>query len=286
MSNFSATEEDGVESFLIPGPTGTGKTATMECAAEYLGVPIQVVNTINLVPQGYVGTTIEDELFSLISANGFRPELYNRCILVFDEFDKLGKDSLEEKITLTHIFLKLIEGGTFPINKQYKDYKVNTRMFNKVFLGAFTDAFSGKDKQMGFGTVREKKEAEKFSLQKLIDSGYFDRELLTRINYYFPYYELDDDTKLHVILDSRLSTFLKKKERFQREYGVTITGDEEFARGIIDALKKGDQSVRDLNNLISNALLKPQREIMMHRGAYKYLVLNGDTVVNKTFELK
>ena len=287
MSNFTASVEDGVESFLIPGPTGTGKTATMECAAEYLGVPIVVANTINLVPQGYVGTTVEDVLYSLISANGFREELYNRAIIVFDEFDKLGKDSLDEKVTLTNIFLKLIEGGDFPISKEYKTYKVNTRMLNKVFLGAFTEAFANnKERHMGFATdtKQEKKEA-RFSEQRLIDAGYFDRELLTRINYYFPYYELDDDTKLHVILNSKLSTFLKKKQRFEREYGVTITGDEEFARGVIEALKKGDKSVRDLNNLISNALLKPQREIMRNKGSYKQLRLTGDTVLNKTFEL-
>ena len=287
MSNFTAKVEDGVESLLIPGPTGTGKTATMECAAEYLGVPIVVANTINLVPQGYVGTTVEDVLYSLISANGFREELYNRAIIVFDEFDKLGKDSLDEKVTLTNIFLKLIEGGDFPISKEYKSYKVNTRMLNKVFLGAFTEAFEGKKtRQMGFASTEpvDKKE-ERFSEQKLIDSGYFDRELLTRISYYFPYYELDDDTKLHVILHSKLSTFLKKKQRFEREYGVSITGDEEFARGVIDALKKTNKSVRDLNNLISNALLRPQREIMKHPTSYKKLVLSRDTVLDKTFDL-
>ena len=84
--NYTSSPLFGTESILIPGPTGTGKTATFNCAAKYFDVPFRNINTCNLVPEGIVGTTLEDE------------------------FDKIGVDKLDTKTSLVNIFLKALEG--------------------------------------------------------------------------------------------------------------------------------------------------------------------------------
>ena len=78
---------------------------------------------------------------------------------------------------------------------------------------------------------------------------------------------------------------MKKKKRFEREYGITITGEEEFARALVEKLNKEDKSVRDLNNMIAKVLLAPQREIIKNLGKYKVLQLDGDTPITKKFNL-
>jgi hypothetical protein len=77
-----------------------------------------------------------------------------------------------------------------------------------------------------------------------------------------------------------------KKDRFRDQFGVEITGDEEFALGVLEALKKDDKSVRDINNVISSALLDIEFEVLNKPGKYKKLVLTRDTVKNNTFDLK
>ena len=57
IMNYRATPEDGTESILIVGPTGTGKTETVKAGSEYLDLPFIPVNSANLVPQGIKGTS-------------------------------------------------------------------------------------------------------------------------------------------------------------------------------------------------------------------------------------
>lgn len=289
VSNYYATPEDGTESILIPGPTGTGKTATMEVAAEYLGLPYANVNTVNIVPQGIVGTSLEDVLLSLIDSCNGKKELYSKAIITFDEFDKVAKDQMDLRDSIKKILLKFIEGSVFPITSQQNgNYTFDTTMLSKVFLGAFTEAFENKyhSNPIGFNSsITQSNPSKDFDINLLYKYGYFDRELITRIQHVIPYYELTDEDKYHVILDSKLSTFMKKKKRFEREYGITITGEEEFARALVEKLNKEDKSVRDLNNMIAKLLLAPQREIIKNLGKYKVLQLDGDTPITKKFNL-
>ena len=112
--NYTSNPIYGTESILIPGPTGTGKTATFNCAAKYFDVPFRNINTCNLVPEGIVGTTLEDEFEALISECNGNMKLAEKAILVFDEFDKIGVDKLDTKTSLVNIFLKALEGGKIP----------------------------------------------------------------------------------------------------------------------------------------------------------------------------
>ena len=58
--NYTAIDGEPVESILLVGPTGTGKTETVRVACRYLNIPFFETNASNLVPQGIKGTSIED----------------------------------------------------------------------------------------------------------------------------------------------------------------------------------------------------------------------------------
>ena len=77
-----------------------------------------------------------------------------------------------------------------------------------------------------------------------------------------------------------------KKERIKSQFGIDIIGDKEFAEGIINKLKSTDKSVRDINNIVSDAFLNIEYEILDIPGKYKTLRLNRDTATNGNFDLK
>jgi ATP-dependent Clp protease ATP-binding subunit ClpX len=281
--NYKSTKEYGTESILIPGPTGTGKTATFNCAANYFNVPFKNINTCNLVPEGIEGTTLEDEFATLLDSCNGDIEKAEKSIIVFDEFDKLGVDSLDIKSSLVNVFLKALEGGNFPINRQLKKTRIfNTTMSSKIALGTFAEAYK-RNNRVGYAT--ELAQEEVFDKNLLVNRGYFSQELLTRFQHFITYSELSEEDKKRIILESKLSTYLKKKERLLKQFGIEIIGDEEFAEGVLTALKKDEKSVRDLNNIIATAFLDIEYEILSSNNKYKTLKLTKDTVLRKDYDL-
>ena len=286
IMNHYSTKEFGTESILIPGQTGTGKTATLKVASEYLNLPFTFVNTINLVPQGIKGTSLEDVLYRLISICNGDIEKASKGIVVFDEFDKIGKVGTDIKEDLKQIMLKFIEGGEFQIDRQHQEYNFDTRMLSKVFLGAFTDAFTAAKKTIGFSYPEVAATTGTFDIKKLYETTEFSRELITRIPHVIPYYELSNDLKKKVILESKISEYLLKKKRYKAQFGVDLIDSPEYIDALIEHLQTHEQSMRDLNNLISQSLLQVENALLRSNGRVKKLVLNGDTVSNpSSFDL-
>lgn len=279
IMNHTALKEDGTQSILIPGPTGTGKTSTFEVACEYLNIPFKLVDTSNLVTQGIKGESLEDCLYSLIlSANGDM-EIAKRGIIVFDEFDKLGEETLDIKAPIKNILLKFIEGSDY-IVQHYGSF--NTTLNSKVFLGAFEELVK-KNSPMGFGSSNE---IEEFDLKKLYEKKYFNRQMITRLPHIIPYKELDRKTKKEALLYAKSSKLYLKKLRYKREYGIDLIVSDDYIDALLDCTDKIGNSFRDLNNIILNNLLGAEHEILDNKGKYKKLVLNSETVKNpKKFDI-
>ena len=264
------------KSILVPGPTGTGKTLTFEVAAEYMGLPYMFVNTADLVPQGIVGTSIQDSFIQLLHECDDDTSRAKRAIVVFDEFDKLEVTGLDLKQSIKPIFLKLIEGTKLTMEERdgfgYQTYSFDTSLLNKAFLGAFTECFEA-EKTMGFGN--DTKETKLFSKQKMYKCGYYDRELITRIPIVVPYYELTFD-EMKRALYCKSSELLKEIDDLKRDFGIEIEGIDDFAIGLLDLLSKEDTSMRDLNNLIINAFTDIEFELEDQPEKYHKLVLTKE----------
>lgn len=282
--NYTSNPMYGTESILIPGPTGTGKTATFNCASKYFNIPFRNINTCNLVPEGIVGTTLEDEFESLIDECKGDIKLAEKAILIFDEFDKIGVDKLDTKTSLINIFLKALEGGRFPISRQMKQTKIyNTGMASKVCLGTFQEAFKKEKALIGFGL--EAPAEEQFDKNLLVNKGYFTSELLTRFQHFIPYKNLSDEDKKKILLESKLSYYIAKKERLSAQFGITTIGDEDFAKGVLEEIKAHGKSVRDMNNIVADTFLDIEYNILSNEGKYKTLKLTDDTVSKGNYDL-
>ena len=196
--NYNSNPYYGTESILIPGPTGTGKTATFNCAANYFDVPFKIIDTSSLVSEGIEGTTIQDELSSIIDSCNDDMSRAEKSIIVFDEFDKIAKDNLDVKSSMMNEFLKVLEGATISINRQMRAPKTfNTTMSSKICLGAFSDAYKTDKILIGFDSKTPKQES--FDRNLLITKGYFSNELLTRFQHIIPYKNLSDEDKIIII---------------------------------------------------------------------------------------
>lgn len=279
IMNYRATPEFGTESILIVGPTGTGKTETARAASEYLGLPFIPVNTANLVPQGIKGPSLEDYLYALLAASGFDMEKASKGFMFLDEFDKIGKDSLDIKESVKQILLKYIEGDTFLIDKPSGDYSFNTRMLNKMFGGAFQELFEKKRAPIGFSAGKQEDEFV-FSPSKITEGDYFGKELVTRIEHIYAYSPLSREYQKRVMLESKLSKLLAKKRRYEKEFGVELIILDDYIEAVLDKLSKEEKSMRDLNNIILSTLSEAEYQLLANEGKVKQLILTPEIVTD------
>jgi len=277
IMNFTALPGEKNEAILLVGPTGTGKTETMKAIIEYLDIPLIEINSANLVPQGIKGMSIEDCLYSLIVSSGYDLEVAQRGLIFFDEFDKLGKSSSDNKAAVIPILLKFIEGNVFFVDKPSGDYNFNTSMLIKVFAGAFSD-FVSPSKIVGFNS--RSLENEELDTNIIVNSDYFGKELISRIPHIFAYHELTRELKKEVMLKSKLSEFIRKKQRYKRQFGVDLVADDSYVEEILNRLHAHDKSMRDLNNLIISSLSFAEHEMLINPHSYKKLILTRESVAS------
>lgn len=282
LMNYTALDDEKVESMLLIGPTGTGKTETMRAAQSYLDIPFIEVNSANLVPEGIKGASLEDYLFSLYATAGYDLEKAKKGIIFFDEFDKLGVSNEDYKSSVLQILLKFLDGSDFLIDKQQIDaFNFNTSKLIQVYAGAFSELFNSK-KAIGFGSKEEKK----YSPRNITEANYFGKELVSRIPHVIVYNELNRELQKEVVEHSKLSQYLLKKKRYERQFNVEMTADDTYFESLIEKLHSSDRSMRDLNNLITSTLDEAECEMLANVGKYKKLVLTGDTVENsRNFKL-
>lgn len=278
IMNFTAESGEKNEPILLLGPTGTGKTETMHAISSYLNIPLIEVNSVNLVPQGIKGMSLEDCLYSLIVSCNYDQEKAQRGIIFFDEFDKLGLVSNEYKSSVSQILLKFIEGSSFLIDKPTDDYNFDTSMLIKIFAGAFSDLFD-RDKKIGFGSSESQ---TVFKPQNITEKEYFGKELITRIPHIILFSELSYDDKKRAILSSKISEYLIKQQRYRRQFGVELEADDEYITALLEKLDREQKSMRDLNNLIISTLDEAEYEMLSNPNKYKRLILSADTVSDNT----
>ncbi|MBR2827738.1 MAG: AAA family ATPase [Bacilli bacterium] len=280
--NYTAEEGEGIESILLVGPTGVGKTETVSAACEYLNIPYLSVNASNLVPQGIVGTSMEDVMISLYELAGRDLEKAERGLIFLDEFDKLNKSILDYKKAIKSILLTFTTGGDFPVRNDDYSFTYHSKMTNKVFAGVFEDIME-QDKKLGFGQDNKEKSLlkdEKEIRERLIKKGYFTKEELSRISTILGYEELTREIKKEIILKSKLSEYIKKKNRYKRQFNIDLILEDSFIDAILDTLEKEQTGMRVVNNLLKKSMDYAEKEILECPKKYKSLLLTRDTVVN------
>ena len=281
--NCTAKDNEEVESVLIVGPTGTGKTATVKAACEYLRLPFVHVNTANLVPSGIKGYSVEKALKDLYDKANGDLELAQRGVIFFDEFDKLGRTSLDLKEPIKDILLSISDGAEIPVNLDDADFIFDSRLTNRLYGGVFEEIY-GSHKTMGFGGSIDNEVLfpdENELKRKIIEKKYYTAEDLDRITRALAFTELTKDDKKKILLTSKLSAYAKKKARYERQFGIDLVASDDYIDAIIDKTTSFEVGMRSVNNIVKKSMSPAEIEILKHKdNHYKKLVLTKDTVDN------
>ncbi len=288
--NYTAMDDESIESILLVGPTGTGKTETVHAACEYLDIPSYEVNASNIVPQGIKGMSIEDVISGLYENAGRNVKKAEKGIIFLDEFDKLNDSSLDLKEPVKNILLTFTSGGVFPIDNDYYKFTFNSSRTTKIYAGVF-DRIGAKIKSLGFNSVLEFNsilESDEEIRKKIIDQKYFTLEELSRISTILAYNELDRETKRKILLSSKLSEFIKKRDRYKRQFGIDLIASDDYIDAILDSLDKDALGMRSVNNYVKRTINEVEKSILEgETHGCKQLILTRDTVSNpRSFEVR
>jgi ATP-dependent Clp protease ATP-binding subunit ClpX len=286
--NYTAEEGESVDSILLVGPTGTGKTETVRAACDYLCIPFFEANAANLVPQGIRGMSIEDVVIGLYELAGHDIKLAQRGLVFLDEYDKVNASDLDIKQAVKQILLSFNDGGKIQIRDEMYDLTFDSKMTNKVYAGVF-DRISEKVKTVGFGTNNEVPllGSDEDIRQKIIDKKYFSLEEISRISTILGYDELSRDVKKQILLYSKLSVFAKKRERYRRQFGIELQATDDYIEAILDSISNSASGMRSVNNYVKKSIDNAERTLLENeRKGYKKLILTKDTVSDpKKFDM-
>lgn len=138
LNIFFNSEAEIRPHFMITGPSGSGKSHTMQCLAEELDITMMEVNAAALTKEGTSGNSLSKALAPLLQHGG------QPVICFVDEFDKLfisgnSNSALAHETTngVQNEFLKVLEGhaSVYGDFGKYVDIKTDNVLF--VFAGAF-----------------------------------------------------------------------------------------------------------------------------------------------------
>lgn len=292
--NYRATKKDEVESMLSVGPTGSGKTETYRLIAEYLNVPLTIYDCNLLTSAGYVGKDIDDVLKEVMINSDKDKAKAEKSILVFDEVDKIASRGLDVKdLAVQYLLLKVMDGNsyTFQMEKNGRSYTIDTSFMTVAALGAFSDLYASKEKKSNMGfNARVGEEQISITPDDLIEYGML-AELIGRFYLTHEYKKLNKDDLRRILLTSKTSPLLRKKERLKREFGYDLSWEDEAIDFIIEeAIKKGAGG-RSLAKLIAYSFKKIDRELLRREKSEiivpsKKLVLTADTIMdNRNFKI-
>jgi len=139
---FSGSDTEIRPHFVLTGPSGSGKSLTIEAVASKFDFNYLEVNAAQLTKEGTAGNSLSKALTPLRNLKG-------PTIVFVDEFDKLfisGNSNSDLAHEITHgvqnEFLKILETDTTEVYGEYGKY-VRASTGNVLFV--FAGAFNGEE---------------------------------------------------------------------------------------------------------------------------------------------
>lgn len=197
---FKASECAIRPHFILTGPSGSGKSATIQALAEEFDLGFIEINGAQLTKEGTSGNSLSKALSPLSG----KAQLPTICFV--DEFDKLfisgnSNDSCAHESTtgVQNEFLKVLEADTASVFGDYGKY-VNIPIKNVLFI--FAGAFNGE---------------EDITIDRLREIG-LKTEFLGRVGLVYNTKKLTLDDLYKIVDDAPLlTTYLALFENIQKE---------------------------------------------------------------------
>lgn len=290
MKNMEATNPKMKSHILIMGPTGVGKTSTIELICKYLDVPFCKVDSTSYTQTGYVGRNTDEILQKLIYAANYNISKAQKGIIVIDEIDKKAKGDKDSIATtaVQQALLKLTGRGMVEVDIDYKGSKstidFDTSNLTIVFTGAFEgiNKLNKKDyiKHIGFinDSKESKEEDNKITTSLLTQYGLIP-ELIGRIKKIVVLNPLKQKDYVQILNYSNNSPIKINKEFFELDKGIKVTFTDSFK---IEAAKKAEEfnlGVRGLDRAVDDAL-EDAMERVLNNEKIKELKFTKSTVNN------
>ncbi len=304
--HYSRVSSDNIEkknNLLVIGPTGVGKTYTMQKIAEIANVPFVEVDISKFTKTGYVGMSVDDILRYVITKSGNNLEKAKRSIVYIDEIDKIktqyssggGRDINGQEVQTE--LLKIMEGACVPVvvyleGDRQKMIEVNTKEMLFVCSGAFPDlepiiaSRTGKTKGIGFGAdMTAKPEGESnlgnVSVDDLVKYGFL-REFLGRLPVITVLSPLSRQD-LRRILSEPAGSIIEQYRNEMKPFGIELEITDEALEMIADRAYNHKIGARALNTVCEEVLKQFKYELP--GSGIKKLLLTKDAVLEPEKEL-
>lgn len=227
LNIFETSEGEIRPHFIVTGPSGSGKSHTIQCLAEELDINYFDINAAGLTKEGTAGNSLSKALTPLLQSGG------QPTICFVDEFDKLfisgnTNSALAHETTngVQNEFLKVLEGSA-SVFGDYGKY-VNVKTDNVLFV--FAGAFNGE---------------ENIDLDRLREFG-IKTEFLGRVGLAYGLEKVSLAEMESILVKSKLlSTYLALFPDVQKDQVTTV-----IMKILADNYEKNTIGVRMINTLI------------------------------------
>lgn len=271
-------EDVPTSSILVDGPTGTGKTFIIQNLTKKLGIPYVINNATGFSTTGYKGANLTDVLCTLLEKTNGNLELAQRSIVVFDEFDKLGKNLNASGDDLRKGFqdelLTFMEGQQYNVSYNNNIYTFDTSKLTFVALGAFTDLRENKIKSnegrargsLGFSsdTPEEIKREYVITPQDYVDAG-IKREIVGRLSCITYTNEFNRDMLKRILIEGKDSA-LNDLIKIGKINGKQVVVDDEVIDEIVELAYKMNTGARGLRQVCESLKNVVAKDILISKG--------------------
>lgn len=281
--------------FLLLGPTGTGKTRTVEALAEVLHGKANKLTRIDCgefqldhevakligAPPGYLGHRETTPLLTsakLLASTSDRSDI---SIVLFDEIEKAAP-------SLTRLLLGVLDKATLRLgdNTSCNFEKSVIFMTSNLGTAAMTRAVG---QQFGLGSVVDPLTLTPEAIHKMGAAAVkrqFSPEFVNRIDRSIGYVSLTPDA-LTLILEQQLSTLQGDIDRSRKENSITLDVSPKTRKFLLKTGTSAEYGARELKRTIHRELMQPLASVLLDNSCLSRITIrvdmngSGDAVVFK-----
>lgn len=248
---------------LMIGPTGSGKTYTVQKLAEFLNAKFMMVDATQFTSAGYVGKDVTEIVAELCAMCEFNEDVASRAIVYIDEIDKIKRKSSFDGsadvngVGVQQSLLKLLEGTEVGYDVGGFTRKLHTKDILFICSGAFVGLEEHKtDALIKFGMIPE---------------------FLGRFSVVASLEPLSAAHLTKILVDSQESVLRSYSAWFASE-GIELVVEVSAINEIVQNALSKNLGARGLQNVLDDVFLMAQFEAPSMHPRPSQLVLNAEAV--------